>query len=75
MADQTQPENARHFAVQRIYIKDLSFESPNAPDIFRSQWDPKHELNINTKVAPLGKMPTRWSYRSRSPPRSRTKLP
>jgi preprotein translocase subunit SecB len=54
MADQTQPENARHFAVQRIYIKDLSFESPNAPDIFRSQWDPKHELNINTKVAPLG---------------------
>ena len=53
MADQTQPETARQFAVQRIYVKDLSFESPGAPDIFRRNWDPKHELNINTKVTPL----------------------
>jgi preprotein translocase subunit SecB len=53
MADQTQPDNARQFTVQRIYVKDLSFESPGAPEIFRSNWDPKHELNINTKVTPL----------------------
>jgi preprotein translocase subunit SecB len=54
MADQAQPENTRQFAVQRIYVKDLSFESPNAPDIFRNNWEPKHELNVNTKVSPLG---------------------
>ncbi|HSQ07196.1 MAG TPA: protein-export chaperone SecB [Chromatiaceae bacterium] len=54
MADQAQPEHNRQFAVQRIYTKDLSFESPGAPDIFRSNWEPKHELNINTKVNAVG---------------------
>jgi len=53
MADQSQPENPRQFAIQRIYVKDLSFESPNAPEIFRNNWEPKHELNVNTKVTPL----------------------
>jgi preprotein translocase subunit SecB len=46
--DQTNPE--RQFAVQRIYTKDLSFESPNAPEIFRGEWKPQNELNLNTKV-------------------------
>lgn len=54
MADPAQPENTRQFAVQRIYVKDLSFESPGAPDIFRTNWEPKHDLNINTKVEALG---------------------
>jgi preprotein translocase subunit SecB len=54
MPDQAPDENTRHFGVQRIYVKDLSFESPNAPDIFRSNWEPRHELNINTKTTPLG---------------------
>ncbi len=48
---ETAPE--RQFAVQRIYTKDLSYESPNAPDIFRGEWKPKHELNINTKINQL----------------------
>jgi preprotein translocase subunit SecB len=47
-SDQTNPE--RQFAVQRIYIKDMSFESPNAPEIFRGDWKPQNELNLNTKV-------------------------
>jgi preprotein translocase subunit SecB len=50
-ADQT---NERFFQLQRIYIKDLSFESPNAPAVFTGQqWQPQHELNINTKVDKL----------------------
>jgi preprotein translocase subunit SecB len=40
----------RQFAVQRVYVKDASFESPNAPDIFRGEWKPAHELNVSTKV-------------------------
>lgn len=43
----------RQFAVQRVYVKDASFESPNAPDIFRGEWNPTHELNVATKVNPL----------------------
>jgi preprotein translocase subunit SecB len=52
MADneQIKSEGERQFAIQRIYTKDVSFESPNSPDIFRGEWKPNNELNLNTKV-------------------------
>ena len=31
-------------ALQRIYVKDISFESPNAPELFQQQWQPKVNL-------------------------------
>jgi preprotein translocase subunit SecB len=36
------------FALQRIYLKDCSFESPKSPDVFRGQWAPKISFNLNT---------------------------
>jgi preprotein translocase subunit SecB len=46
MSEQAAPEN--QFSIQKIYVKDLSFESPSAPEIFNFQsWDPKIELNLN----------------------------
>ena len=54
MADNHQATNDRQFGIQRIYTKDLSFESPNAPDIFRSEWKPENELSLNTKVNRIG---------------------
>lgn len=37
-----------HFSIQKIYVKDVSFESPSAPEVFGfKQWEPKIELNIN----------------------------
>ncbi|WP_295456029.1 protein-export chaperone SecB [uncultured Thiodictyon sp.] len=50
MAENDQTNEERQFAVQRIYTKDLSFESPNAPEIFRGDWKPENELNLSTKV-------------------------
>ena len=50
MADIEQTTNERQFAIQRIYTKDLSFESPNAPEIFRIEGKPENELSRNTKV-------------------------
>lgn len=42
------------FRMQKMYIKDLSFENPNAPGVFiQQQPEPKVELNLNlnhTKV-------------------------
>jgi preprotein translocase subunit SecB len=42
------------FRMQKMYIKDLSFENPNAPGVFiEQQAEPKVELNLNlnhTKV-------------------------
>lgn len=50
MADEQQPANEGQpqFALQRIYTKDISFESPNAPQIFQQQWQPQVNLDLNT---------------------------
>ena len=34
--------------VERVYLKDLSFESPRAPQVFASEWKPNVNLDINT---------------------------
>lgn len=37
------------FALQRIYVKDISFESPRSPEIFRGNWKPRINLDLNTR--------------------------
>ena len=38
----------KQFAIQKLYIKDASFESPNSPDCFSyQQWDPKIDVNLS----------------------------
>jgi len=44
----------QQFAIQRIYVKDLSFESPNAPTIFSHEWQPKMNLDLNNKTTKVG---------------------
>lgn len=39
----------QQFAMQRIYTKDISFESPATPGIFRKQWQPAVNVDLNTK--------------------------
>lgn len=41
--------NEVHFAIQRIYIKDLSYETKNTPAVFQQQWEPELNLDINTQ--------------------------
>ena len=36
------------FAIQKIYIKDISFETPNSPDIFKLEWDPKVSMQLSS---------------------------
>ena len=41
--------------IEKLYLKDASFESPNTPTLFQQEWKPEIELNINTRseqVAP-----------------------
>ncbi|RMD71030.1 MAG: protein-export chaperone SecB [Gammaproteobacteria bacterium] len=47
-------KNPPQFAIQRIYVKDVSFESPSAPHIFTGPWSPKMNLQIGSKAASLG---------------------
>lgn len=51
MAEQNQNQNQpqANFALQRIYIKDLSFESPNSPLVFQNEWKPQVTLDLNTR--------------------------
>ena len=37
------------FALQRIYLKDTSFESPKSPQIYQTQWSPKINFDIKTR--------------------------
>jgi preprotein translocase subunit SecB len=48
-----QPQMAQ-VAVQKIYVKDSSFEVPNAPMIFQDQGQPNIQLNLNQKVQTIG---------------------
>lgn len=43
----------KQFAIQKIYTKDISFETPNAPKIFTQKWEPALDLNLGTNVQPI----------------------
>lgn len=53
MADEEQATSTeqpqQQFTVQRIYTKDLSFESPQTPGVFREQWSPQVNVELNTR--------------------------
>jgi preprotein translocase subunit SecB len=46
-AQQQEPE--QNFAIQRIYLKDISFEAPSSPDIFQKDWNPNVNLDLDTQ--------------------------
>ena len=45
----TPEQPQQQFAMQRIYNKDISFESPSTPAIFKKQWQPQVSVDLNTK--------------------------
>ena len=49
----TNEQPAPQFAIQRVYTKDISFETPNSPAIFQKEWKPEVQLDIDTKSAKL----------------------
>lgn len=51
MTENTQEE--RQFAIQRIYIKDVSFESPNSPATFLEEWKPDINVGIQSQIKRL----------------------
>jgi preprotein translocase subunit SecB len=51
MSNQTTPASEAvepQFMIQRIYVKNLSFETVNTPACFQQQWEPELALDINT---------------------------
>ena len=45
----------KRLSIGKIYLKDFSFESPQAPNVFRqTDWNPKTDLNLRSGHTPLG---------------------
>ena len=49
-----QQPNGPQFSVEKIYVKDVSFESPKAPHVFNEQSQPQINMNLNQRVQRLG---------------------
>ena len=57
MSEQNQATTEEQQAVlqiQRIYVKDVSFEAPNLPHIFHQEWKPKLGFDLSTESVQVG---------------------
>ena len=49
MADENKDEIEKRISINKVYLKDFSFESPQAPAVFRSgEWKPQTNLNLRS---------------------------
>ena len=55
MADeQLNPAAPKQLLIQKVYVKDLSFESPKAPSVFTANVAPQTQLNIRSGSQEVG---------------------
>jgi len=45
--------NAPSFQIQRVYLKDISLEQPNAPQVFLVQGEPNVQIQIDIQFGQL----------------------
>ncbi len=38
----------KEFVIQKVYMKDVSFETPNSPAVFTQKWEPNVNLELST---------------------------
>ncbi|MCE0492015.1 protein-export chaperone SecB [Pantoea sp. Mb-10] len=48
-----QSSNEMQFQIQRVYTKDVSYEAPNAPQVFQKEWEPEVKLDLDTASSQL----------------------
>jgi preprotein translocase subunit SecB len=53
MTTESKKQNS-YFALERIYIKDASFESPKSPEVFKKQWNPEVKVDLSNTSRKLG---------------------
>jgi preprotein translocase subunit SecB len=63
MAEENQPAQGQpegqaqqqQFSIQKLYLKDVSFESPNAPTVFSDgEWQPEVNIQLNSSNHTIG---------------------
>lgn len=54
MTEEIKGDDAKNISISKIYIKDLSFESPKSPDVFRNEdWKPQTDINLRSSHSPV----------------------
>lgn len=53
MAEQNAEADLKNFGIQKIYVKDMSFETPNSPAVFTMDWKPEINLELNTQASKI----------------------
>jgi len=48
MDNKDTPSPEAQFVIQRLYVKNLSYETTNTPNIFQQEWTPDLTLDIDT---------------------------
>lgn len=48
-ANEEQKQQQAQFAIQKIYVKDISFEAPNLPEMFNVEYKPEVKMEMNSK--------------------------
>ena len=46
-------ENQGQFGIQKTYVKDVSLEVPNSPNVFQDKWNPSVNMDIQNTTAKL----------------------
>ena len=46
-------DEQKQFSIQRIYVKDISLETPNSPLVFAEKWEPNVEVNLSSNATPV----------------------
>jgi len=55
MTEENQQAAEPQFAIQKIYLKDVSLESPNAPTVFTDgEWKPEINVQLNSSHQVMG---------------------
>jgi preprotein translocase subunit SecB len=57
MAEQegkSQEPTEAQFSIQKVYVKDISFETPNSPEVFKMEWKPVVDMHMTNEATPIG---------------------
>lgn len=53
--EEQKPTDDTQFMIQRVYIKNLSYETNDTPNVFQEKWEPELNLDLNTEHTELDK--------------------
>lgn len=50
LKDQNNEITETHFSIEKVYLKDVSFEAPAAPAVFTEAWAPEINMELNSRA-------------------------